>query len=53
MFLIITMETQSYIATFYVYACSRANGNRGVHVTIPVEDKHTIEFYYRWGKENV
>ena len=30
-----------------VFACLRANGHRGVHVTIPVEDKHTIEFYYR------
>ena len=30
-----------------VFTCLRANGNRGVHVTIPIEDKHTIEFYYR------
>jgi len=32
-----------------VFACLRANGHRGVHVTIPVEDKHTIEFYYSLG----
>ena len=34
-----------------VFACLRANGNRGVHVTIPFEDKHTIEFYYRYVKD--